>query len=92
MDDVYAGLRGVFSCEIKPFKLSFRTSEVFESSNMFSNFNYTAEQVYWNSNTNNRPVNIKTRDDFTLVKKYIKFLSIVETMVFQVSCMLRISR
>lgn len=70
---------------------------MFESSNMFGDYNYSAEQVYWNSNTDKRHIIIKTRDDFTLVKEYInatlircktssssKLLSIVETIISKV--------
>ena len=104
MDDIYAGLDEVFACEIKPFKLIFRISGVFEASDMFGGYTYTAEQVYWNTNKDIKPIIIKTRDDLKLVKEYInatlmqyktssssKLLSIVETIVFMVSRMLKIS-
>ena len=104
MDDIWARLEEVLACEIKPFKLNFRISGVFEASNLFGDYTYSAEQVYWNTNTENRPIIIKTRDYLNLVKQYInatliqyktssssKLFSIVETIVFKVSRMLRIS-
>lgn len=63
MDDIYAGLDEVFACEIKPFKLIFRISGVFEASDMFGDYTYTAEQVHWNTNKDIKPIIIKTRDD-----------------------------
>lgn len=69
MNNVFAGLDEVFACEIKPFKLSFRISGVFELSNMFGNYNYTAEQIFWNSDY--RRIIIKTLNILTLIKEYI---------------------
>lgn len=55
MDDIYAVLDKVFACEINQFKLGFRISGVLEVLNMFCNYTYTAEQVFWNTYTDNRP-------------------------------------
>ena len=72
MDDIWVGLDEVFACEIKPFKLSFRISiRPFEVYNMFADYTYSAEQVFWSTNKDNRPIIIKTRDDLLLVKEYI---------------------
>ena len=38
MNDVYDALDEVFTCEIKPFKLNFRISGVFEVSDMFGGY------------------------------------------------------
>ena len=38
MNDVYDALDEVFACEIKPFKLNFRISGVFEVSDMFGGY------------------------------------------------------
>ena len=71
MDDIYAALDEVFTCEIKPFKINFRLSGEFEAGDMFGWYTYTAEQIYWNINTDTKPIIIKTRDDLKLVKEYI---------------------
>ena len=77
---------------------------MFESTDMCWSFKYTAEQVYWNTTTGNKSIIVKSRDDLKLIKEYInatliryktssssKLLSIVDTIVFTVSPMLRIS-
>lgn len=104
MNDVYEALNEVFECEDQPFKLSFIISGVLELSDMFGGYFYTAEQIYWNTSTDTQPIIIKSRDDLKLAKEYInttliqnktssssnKLLSIVQTIAFTVSLMLRI--
>lgn len=104
MDDIYAALDEVFACEIKTFKLIFRVSGVFEVSDIFGCYSYITEQIYWNTNTDYKTIIVKSWDDLKIIKQYInetliqyktssssKLLSIVETISFTVSRMLRIS-
>ena len=83
---------------MKLFKLNFRISGMFEASNMFYGYTYTAKQVYWNTNKDNKSNIIKTPDDLNLIREYInatfnqyktsspkKLLSILKTIDLQVS-------
>lgn len=53
------------------FKLYLTFSGVFETSSMFWDCTYMAEQVFWNTNTDNHPINIITYDELKLVKERI---------------------
>ena len=74
------------------------------ASDMFGCYTYTAEQLHWNTNKDIKTIIIKIPDDLKLVKEYInaalmqykkssssKLPSIVETIVFMVSRILKIS-
>ena len=77
---------------------------MFEVSDIFGCYSYITEQIYWNTNTDYKTIIVKSWDDLKIIKQYInatliqyktssssKLLSIVETISFTVSRMLRIN-
>ena len=87
MDDIYAGFDEALACEIKSFKLTFRISGVFKASDLLDGYTYTAEQVHWN--TNKDIINATLMQYKTSLSS--KLLSIVETIFFMISRMLKIN-
>lgn len=52
---------------------------------MFWDYTYTDEQVFWDINTDNWPVIIKTRDDSNSVKEYIMVAPLINLMSIEYS-------
>ena len=77
LDNIYNYLKEVFSTEIKPFKLHFQLSGVFESPKYdFENdvelYEYEAKKIIWKNYRESIPTLIQLPQDIEIVKLYIE--------------------
>ena len=77
LQDIYDKLQEVFLAELKPFKIHFQLSGVFETYNLDletreETYTYEAREIRWKNYQSSIPIIIKNTEDINLVKLYIE--------------------
>ena len=77
LQDIYDKLQEVFLAELKPFKIHFHLSGIFETYNLDletreETYTYEAREIRWKNYQSSIPIIIKNTEDINLVKLYIE--------------------
>ncbi|KAK8839981.1 hypothetical protein M9Y10_031266 [Tritrichomonas musculus] len=77
LQDIYDKLQEVFLAELKPFKIHFQLSGIFETYNLDletreETYTYEAREIRWKNYQSSIPIIIKNTEDINLVKLYIE--------------------
>ena len=77
LDDIYDSLQQVYRTEIKPFKIHFQLSGVFETQDFdfetySEKFSYEAREIRWRNYKSSIPILCKKQEDLDDVKLYIE--------------------
>ena len=77
LQDIYDKLQEVFLAELKPFKIHFQLSGIFETYNLDletreETYTYEAREIRWKNYQSSIPIIIKNTKNINLVKLYIE--------------------
>lgn len=107
LDDVFKGLQTVFDNEIKPFKIFFQFTGIFETpkADGDNEYDYEAREINWTHYKGETPMIVRLPEDLNKVKMYIETklyehetpstsntkLTIINSISFTVSRLIRIT-